>query len=357
VRPEQWNAPLSEQLKKTVASTMSRIPNDGNYSATLKTYKGRTTGTAACNVKGALSFARARHSGFFYSLARLLRLKMPEQFTYDVDVYGTNGATLETLKRDSALRNAVETLLTSGATNVSLGGSKIRAEFPRRGSPENADQVKTALVRVAQSLEMQSGGVVNAEASIAKVSLPFMLFAAAGFAALMGSGFLNRGASLINMFDLLPAVLVTALGLLAIAGLAGSSFLRKHALAAAALPVALTLTCFAVPLLAMAACSMINISLGRARLPDSIERVTGYVAQLHTKGHPCVLEFMRPSALDLYGRAVRQVPISCLGYHGLSGGVTALHLYELRTNPGFLGAPFVDREEQLPDESEGADPN
>jgi hypothetical protein len=316
---------------------------------TLTTYRGHTTGSVRCDVYGAVCFTRARRHGFLQSLAKMLRLRDAVHFALDTDIYGSGDAALDSLKRDNMLRDAVATLLTCGAANISLGGRKLRAYFPKGVPNDSSERVKAALACVALRLEGLSGGLLNEEASITRLSIPFIAFAGLGLTSLFGEAVATSDVRLIEPMSLLPATLLVASGILLVLALCSSLLLREHALAAVALPTAFPFSCIGALLTAWAVCSGLNVTLGRRFLSDDAITISGFVTVLPQKGHPCYLRFAEPSVVDLSGKLRAGVLISCKHFDELTSGDNGIHRFKVEVNRGYLGGTFVDSIKRLPD--------
>jgi hypothetical protein len=280
---------------------------------------------------------------------------MPQRFSPEVDVYGLSGGLLDSMRHDTDLCHAIETLISSSARSVSLGGGKVQVAFAKRVPQADRDGVKDALVTVAQRLEELSGGFANHEASVAKVCLPFAIFTCVALGTWLAAVAASGAAYLVNAFDLLPSFVTAALAVLGIEAILGSLTLRKHAVATVALPILLSCASFGAVFLAMAISLGLNFSLGRELFPDVDEVVTGHVVQMSRKGHPCYLVFNQPPVLDVFGSPRGSVLVSCAF---LRKGRTRdeVRQCKLRLNPGYLKAPFIDELTCRPDTVEDSTP-
>ncbi|KXU87857.1 hypothetical protein CI15_14145 [Paraburkholderia monticola] len=308
--------------------------------------KGYTALSTPCNVRGALVFMRARRSGPMFWLARALGLQQASRFRDDIDVYGTDNLTLARLQADPEFGSAVAALFANKASRITLGGNRLRAQFPGR-QPEARDEASRAALRFVSRLEQLNPVEINAETSLSWLAAPLIVFCAVGYAAFFGAGILTSDVRLITPFGFAPVTIGIAVAIVGGVLLGASPFLKRQALAAAALPQIVTALLFGAIFGSVALSEMADVRLGRQLKTDQLLVVSAMPTQSNAKGHPCFMEF--ESATDVLGQTRTSVPISCKGFNKLRAGGSGYGLYRIGVNPGyFQGGLFVDSIERVP---------
>jgi TonB family protein len=308
--------------------------------------KGYTALSTPCNVRGALVFMRARRSGPMFWLARALGLQQASRFRDDIDVYGADNVTLARLQADPEFGSAVATLFENKASRVTLGGNRLRAQFPGR-QPEAREEASRAALRFVSRLEQLNPVEINAETSLSWLVTPLVVFCAVGYAAFFGAGILTNDVRLITPLGFAPVTVGIAVAIVGGVLLVASPFLKRQALAAAALPQIVTALLIGAIFGSVALSEIADVRLGRQLMTDQLLVVSAMPAQSSAKGHPCFMEFER--ATDVLGQTRTSLPISCKGFNKLRAGGTGYELYRIEVNPGyFQGGLFVDSIERAP---------
>lgn len=335
IQTEHTRDMRSEQTKSP--ANRESISDDPLRSVNVKRTKSATLISVSCSVKGSVCFVRAGKSGQGSWLIRLFGLLPPEPFSDDVVVFGLGGRALDAVRSDREVADAVSALLKSG-TRLSLQGNKLTATVSKSSNAATT-QALTVLVRAAAAgIERLVGESVNDAIGTDRLGRPYMLFSTLA-AVVFGVCFALLKPSLTPL-TIVPYSLAAA-SVFAVVTIAFvlPMHLRRNALGGAIVPYA-TISSIIGSLMLGASLAMIaNTFLGERLLVARDIPMTGTIGVTHGKHASCWLALDIPSP-DLVPRElIARLPLNCSEVHYHEDPIPGL--YDVKLNPGLLGAPFV----------------
>jgi hypothetical protein len=292
---------------------------------------------ASCNVRGALCFVRSTAGGWRAQLIRVFRLIPPESFSDDIAVFGLHGTKLDALRNDDEFNRAIHALVEMGV-RLSLQGNKLVATVRNRKAGDSRQALSFYVGAAAERIEKLLGDSVNDDIGADRLGWPYGIYA------------ILSGAILVLCFALVEASLaplIIALYSLALGSALAAVWvavvlpmhLRKHALGGAVVVTATIASIAGSLLLGSSLTIMANTYVGERLLSARDIHVMGTVVVRHIKYTHCWLYLDHPSQDFVQGESFRRLPLQCGEVH-YQGNPTP-RLYDVKLNPGLLGAPFV----------------
>jgi TonB family protein len=325
----------SEQTKPPTGQEF--VSGDPLHSVSIKRVKSTTFITASCNVNGAISFIRTDKNTQGARLTRLFGLQPPEPFSDGIAVFGLHGAMLDALRNDQEMVSAVDALLKTG-TRLSLQKNKLVATF-RKSSNAVAMEALSPFVRAAAiRIEKLAGESVNDAIGTDRLGRPYTILsvvAAVVFGLSLGLLKPSLTPLTIALYSLVAAVPLA----IVVVALLLPAHLRKNALGGAVVLNATIASLVASVMLGASLAMSANTCLGEKLLAAQDIHVTGTIGVTHGKHTSCWLMLDHPSADFVPGESFARLPLYCNEVHFHANPVP--ETYDVKLNPGLLGAPFV----------------
>jgi TonB family protein len=338
----------SEQTKPPAGREF--ISDDPFRSVSIKRVKSTTFITASCNVNGSLSFIRTDKSTQGLRLIRLLGLQPPEPFSDGIAVFGLRGAVLDALRNDQEMVGAVDALLKTG-TRLTLQKNKLVATSGKSGNAAAMEALSPFVRAAAVRIEKLAGESVNDEIGADRLGRPYtMLSVLAGVVFGLSLGLLKPTLTplTIALYSLGAALPFAVLAV----GLVLPLHLRKNALGGAVVLNATIASLIASLMLGASLAMSANTCLGERLLAAQDIHVTGTIGVTRGKHTSCWLVLDYPSTDLVPGESLSRLPLYCNEVHFHANPVP--EDYDVKLNPGLLGAPFVQSIQKL--EQPGLEP-
>lgn len=331
----------SEQTKPPIGQKF--VSDDTFHSVSIKRVKSTTFITASCNVNGSISFIRTDKSTQGLRLTRLFGLQPPEPFSDGIAVFGLRGALLDALRHDQEMVDAVGVLLKTG-TRLALQRNKLVATFNKSGNGAAAQALSPFVRAAAIRIEKLAGESVNDATGADRLGRPYMVLSVlAGIAFGLSLGLLKPSltpltVALYSLGAAIPlAIVVVALVL--------PAHLRRNALGGAVVLNATIASLVASLMLGASLAMSANTCLGEKLLPAEDIHVTGTIGVTRGKHASCWLVLDHPSTDLVPGEALARLPLYCTEVHFHANPVP--ETYDVKLNPGLLGAPFIQSIQQI----------
>lgn len=325
------------------SSGRESVSGDPFHSVSIKRVKSTTFMTASCNVNGSVSFVRTDKSTQGLRLIRLFGLQPPEPFSEGIVVFGLRGAMLDALRNDRETVNAVGALLKTG-TRLTLQRNKLVATFNKSSNAAAIEALSPFIRAAAIRIEKLAGASVNDATGMDRLGLPYTILSVLagivfGFSlALLKPSLTPLTIALYSLVAAIPlAVAAVALVL--------PAHLRRNALGGAVVLNATIASLIASLMLGASLAMSANTCLGEKLLAAEDIHVTGTIGVTHGKHTSCWLVLDHPSTDLVPGESLARLPLYCNEVHFHANAVPAT--YDVKLNPGLLGAPFVQSIQRL----------
>ncbi len=290
-----------------------------------------------CEVNGALCLSLSVAFGGTSKMLRMLRFTPPATFGPNIVAYGLDAKLLEELRSDKEFSEAAIGLLEKGY-RLSLSRQTLQLSLVGRIPAELSEALLNSIAIAACRLEVLSNGVVNAEASLARIGAPWL--AAAIIATLLSllSAFCSRPSIVYG--SLLPAIVVTLILFLIGTFLLLRMYLKAYALAGAtAYEMYMTIVWISV-FSAPALCIILNDFVGDKIVPSQSITVHGVVRITSGKGSHCALVLDHTLPVIGTHSQTETLPMPCA--IALERGNSAAGTYDVKINAGLLGDAIVE---------------
>jgi len=292
---------------------------------------------ASCDVRGSICFVRAGASGQSSRLVRILQLVPPEQFGDGIVVFGLSGATLERLRNDDALAEAVDALLKAG-TRLSLQKNKLVASVGNANAAKSKEALSFYVGSAAIRIEELIGVSANDATGADRLTLPYIVYSTLS-ALVFGTclGFLESSLTplRIAVYSLALGFVFAAAAILVVIPV----HLRKNALGGAVVFNAIVSVLIGSIFLGSSTAMIGNTYVGEKLVRAQDVRMVGTIVLTHGKHTNCWLYPDHPSSNLVQGVSFRRLPLKCSEVHYHDDPTP--RLYDVELNPGLLGAPFV----------------
>jgi TonB family protein len=297
----------------------------------------------SCNVSGSICFVRADSGGMSSRLIQMFRLLPPEPFSHSVAVFGLSGSTLPTLRGDDELRSAVDALLKAG-NRLQLQKGQLVATVSNTKAAESGQVLSACVSAAAVRLEKLAGTSVNEAAGTGRLTLPYTLISVLP-AAVFGLCLTLLESSLapltIGLYSLAMGLILAVLFVVVVIPV----HLRSKALGGAVVSTAVTSALIGSLFLGASLAIIANTWLGEKLLAAKEVQATGTIVVTHGRHTSCWLYLDQPSQDLVQGETFAKLPLQCSEVHYHEDPLP--RLYDVKLNPGLLGAPFAQSIEAI----------